>query len=158
MWSCDYVVAFALQLHCTQVYETPKTSKYTTRRPLGTIMNFTDSELVYSKSFEMNQQQTYRGPVFLDVGWMRGTLVYNNSLSPICSPPPQKKLPVEPKGHLQLDYIAQVRVTCILQRYLKRYLARYLHLKDPSPKHGTFNLALSRTSITHPTSKAMISA
>ena len=30
----------------------------------------------------MNRQQTYRGLVFmLDVGWMRGTLVYDNSLS-----------------------------------------------------------------------------
>ena len=30
---------------------------------------------------EMNKQQSYMGPSFY-VGWMRGALVYDNSLSP----------------------------------------------------------------------------
>jgi hypothetical protein len=36
------------------------------------------------RSFEMNQQQTYRGSSFY-VGWMRGTLIYKNSISPMTS-------------------------------------------------------------------------
>jgi len=36
--------------------------------------------LVYSRSFEMNQQQTYRGSSFY-TGWMRDTLVYDKPLS-----------------------------------------------------------------------------
>lgn len=36
--------------------------------------------LVYSRSFEMNRQQTYRGSSFY-TGWMRDTLVYDNPLS-----------------------------------------------------------------------------
>ena len=43
-------------------------------------ISFKDVELIYTSSFEMNQQQTYPGSSFY-VGWMRSTLVYNNSLS-----------------------------------------------------------------------------
>ena len=37
-------------------------------------ISFGDHELVYLRSFNMNQQQTYRASSFY-VGWMRGTLV-----------------------------------------------------------------------------------
>ena len=36
--------------------------------------------VLYSSSFEMNRQQTYRGSSF-HIGWMRGTLEYDTSLS-----------------------------------------------------------------------------
>ena len=42
--------------------------------------SFEHSELVSPNSFDMNWYQTYRGSGFY-IGWMRGTLVYNNSLS-----------------------------------------------------------------------------
>ena len=44
-------------------------------------ISFKDPKLVCARSFEMNMQQTYRGLEFY-VGWMIGTLVYNNSLIP----------------------------------------------------------------------------
>ena len=44
------------------------------------IIHFKDSELVYSRSSKIIRQQTYRGSSY-NVGWMRGMLVYNNSLS-----------------------------------------------------------------------------
>ena len=45
-------------------------------------ISFKDHELVYSRSFEMDMQQTYRGSSSY-VGWMRGALVYDdNSLFP----------------------------------------------------------------------------
>ena len=39
-----------------------------------------DPDLVYSRLFEMNWRQTYRGLSFY-VGWMRGMLVCDNPLS-----------------------------------------------------------------------------
>ena len=44
-------------------------------------LNLKDPKLVYSKSFEINWQQTYRGSSF-HVGWMGNTLISNNPLSP----------------------------------------------------------------------------
>ena len=40
--------------------------------------------LIYWRSFETNRLQTYRGQVS-NTGWMRGTLVYNDTLSPVWS-------------------------------------------------------------------------
>ena len=37
---------------------------------------FKESKLMWLRSFEMNQQQIYRGSSFY-VGWIRGLLVYN---------------------------------------------------------------------------------
>ena len=46
-----------------------------------TVLSFKDPGLVYSKSFDMDQPQTYRRSEF-HVGWMRGVLVCDNSLLP----------------------------------------------------------------------------
>ena len=43
-------------------------------------ITFEDCELVYSRSSEMNRQQTYKGSGFY-VGWMRGMRAYDDSLS-----------------------------------------------------------------------------
>ena len=45
-----------------------------------TQCNFKDPGSVYCKILEMNWPQTYRGSSYY-VGWMRGTLVCNNSIS-----------------------------------------------------------------------------
>ena len=50
-----------------------------------TGISFQGPDLMHSTSFEMSRQQTYRGSSTY-VKWMRGTLIYDNALSPwICS-------------------------------------------------------------------------
>ena len=49
-------------------------------------------------SFEMNRQQTYKGSNF-HVGWMRGILAYNNSLSPVHMVPSRKSHLVKRSQH-----------------------------------------------------------
>ena len=44
------------------------------------VLSFKYPKLIYVRSFEMIRSQTCRGPT-LCVGWMRGTVVYGNSLS-----------------------------------------------------------------------------
>ena len=47
---------------------------------LDTGISFKDPQLVHPRLFKMNRQQTYRGFGF-QCGWMRGMLVYANTLS-----------------------------------------------------------------------------
>ena len=59
-----------------------------------TETNFKDPKLVYLRSFETNQQQTYKNQVFMSDEWaVLRTLVYNNSPSskqgPVGKPKPQ---------------------------------------------------------------------
>ena len=61
----------------------------------GTGVSFEDQKLVYSMSFQMNRQQISRASRSY-VGWMRGMLVYDTSLSQnmcrlACSHEPQGK-------------------------------------------------------------------
>ena len=53
---------------------------------LDTGIGFNDPGIVYFNIFELNRQQTYRGSRF-NVGWMRGTLVCQRSLSPTINTP-----------------------------------------------------------------------
>jgi hypothetical protein len=47
----------------------------------NTEISFKDPKLVYSMSFETNRQQTYTWSAFY-IGWIRGTVIFNNSFSP----------------------------------------------------------------------------
>ena len=46
------------------------------------MISFKDPKLAHSKSFGMIWEQSYRGSSF-EIEWMRGTLICDNSLSPL---------------------------------------------------------------------------
>jgi hypothetical protein len=102
-----------LQLLCTSIYETSKTSEYATHRLLDNGISFTGPESINMRSFNMNQQQTYRDFFLKAIGESEARSYTIIPSLPFCWPtPPQKKkkvfkikkLPVEPKCRLQLDY------------------------------------------------------